>query len=146
MMTNKRERVFLALALIPLILTTPGYCGDGEASRQSLKGLKELMVAVEKLQPDLEKLGMTRSQIEGDVKSKLTSAGIRIISNVQELAKTPGRPLLYVIVNSYHRPDIGIVAFSINVELSQSVSLKRSQNLDMVCSYLVRGLHRTNRR
>lgn len=91
-MAIKREKILLVVTLMSLILVTPGYCGDDEFSRLSLKGLRELMVVVEKLQPDLERLGMTRNQIEDDVKTNLTRAGIKIISTAQELAKTPGRP------------------------------------------------------
>ena len=131
MMRIDRQKVLLAVTLILLIFTTPCYCGDDEFSRRSLKGLRELMVMVEKLQSDLAGLGMTRNQIEDDVKSKLSSAGIKIIPTLQQLAKTPGSPILYVNVNSYHRPEIGVVAFSVNVELKQDVSLKRSQNIDV---------------
>lgn len=93
-----------------------------EYTRETLRGLPGVVVVVENLRDDAEVAGLRASDLQTDVESKLMQAGIRVLPHT-EWRTTPGRPWLYVSVNT-----IGYLAsyfFSIDVQLKQDVSLPR---------------------
>ena len=84
------------LPLIVLLWASVGY-GD-ETALESLLGLEGVGVAIEPIEPDAEKGGLTMSQLWTDVQFKLLKAGIRVLTS-EEWLNAPGKPYLYARVN-----------------------------------------------
>jgi hypothetical protein len=107
----------------------PGLAEDSEVARQTLKGLPGVYVIVEELQPNLLKyeksvrdFDLNQSRIQKEIEAKLAAAGIRLLSR-EEWQKTPGRPVLYVNVNT-HESEKYWFAYDIKLELRQVVILE----------------------
>jgi len=93
-----------------------------EYTKETLRGLPGVVVVVENLRDDAEAAGLRAAELQSDVESRLTQGGIRVLPH-SEWRITPGRPWLYVSVNT-----ISYLAshfFSIDVQLKQDVSLPR---------------------
>ena len=95
-------RVKLMVFLLMMVCVSNVYA-ESEYNIESLRGLKGVLVILEKLTEDIEKDGLSRSSIQTDVELKLRLAGIKIFT-VEEWHKEPGRPFLSVYVNSI-KPD-----------------------------------------
>ena len=99
---------------------------DSAVSRATLAGLQGVRVIVEEPQPNIqryaEKYGLTRAQVQADVERRLQQAGIRTVQG-DEWLKTPGRPLLYVNINT-HETEKYWYAYDIRLELRQLVLLE----------------------
>ena len=112
-------------ALFLTLLTAPGLAEDSEVSRATLRGMKAVRIIVEEFQPNLQKytdrLGPTAVQIHRDVERKLRVGGIRVVEG-DEWLKVPGRPVLYVSINT-HETEKYSYAYDIKVELRQVVLL-----------------------
>lgn len=112
--------LFLAL------LTAPGLAEDSEVSRATLTGMEAVRIIVEEFQPDLQrftdKLGPTPAQIHRHIEQKLRDGSIRVVEGTEWL-KVPGRPVLYVSVNT-HETEKYSYAYDIKVELRQVVLLE----------------------
>lgn len=105
------------------------FAQDDEETRHTLRGLKEIFVYVEPLDPQIEKMGLTRNQIQMDTESKLKLAGINIQPG-EEFAKSRGHPYLYVNVNiSMLKTQITRYLFYIRIELDQEVALVRTPDV-----------------
>ena len=103
--------------LVVLFLTVPAWAGDTPRDRASLKGIRSIQVGVEKIQPDAERDGLTRSQTQTDVESRLRQSGITL---------DPSSPyLLYVVINTVRDPASPSYAVDIAVTFHQGVSLPR---------------------
>ena len=111
-----------ALALFVVLLLLPGVSNALTDEQRVLVGLKGMHVLVEEMNPKAEGLGLTKAQIKVDVELRLRKAGIRVLTEKEQL-EMPGGPALYVDINSYFPPDIPIFAFSINIELMEWVTL-----------------------
>ena len=98
------------------------YSAD-ERARSTLAGLKGVHVAVENLGPDIEKEGLTQTQIQTDVELKLGLAGITVLSK-EELLMEKGRPKLHVAAH-IGKTNVGYV-YVCTIKLYQDVSLLRS--------------------
>lgn len=107
------------------LLTAPGSAEDSEVSRATLKGMQAVRIIVEQFQPNLQKytdrLGPTAAQIHRSVEQKVREGGIRIVEG-DEWLKVPGRPVLYVSINT-HDTERYSYAYDIKVELRQVVLL-----------------------
>ena len=112
-------------ALFLTLLTAHGLAEDSEISRATIKGIKAVRIIVEEFQPNLQKytdrLGPTAAQIHRHVERKLHEGGIRVVEG-DEWLKVPGRPVLYVSINT-HETEKYSYAFDIKVELRQVVLL-----------------------
>jgi hypothetical protein len=117
-------RFFLAGALL-LWSIAPATASDSEIDRASLKGLKGVFVLVEDLNPPEEQAGLKAADIQADVEQRLQAAGIPLLSKTQDLS-TPGMPTLYVSVSVASSTATGLWPFSIDVNLEQQATLKRS--------------------
>jgi hypothetical protein len=99
---------------------------DSEVTRKTLAGLKGVYVAVENLQPNIEKyafrFNLTKEQLQIDVEQKLKKAGI-VVLNAEQWLKTPGRPMLYVNVNT-HEYEKYWYSYTIKLDLQQIVMLE----------------------
>ncbi len=112
-------------SVLALIISLTGLCGlarseDTENTRDSLRGLKGVYVAVEAMNPALEASGLSRGQIEKAVESQLRQAGIGTWTK-QEWALQPGSPFLYVNAHVVRLPDTPEFVYSIGVNFRQNV-------------------------
>ncbi len=121
-------RIFSIMVVI--LLLSSGVMTQPEEGKETLKGLKGFDVLVDYLDPDIEKDGLRRSSIQTDVELKLRLAGIKVLT-LEESAKEPGSPYLYISVNSMKagRSETGLYAYNIAVELRQYVILLRDKKI-----------------
>lgn len=117
------------LSIFLLYMALPAAADDSEQARQTLAGLRGLQVVVEELQGNitkydnyLQKVGLNSAQLKRDVEARLKAAGIKILSP-EEWSKTPGRPVLYVNLNT-HESEKYWFAYDLKLELRQVVSLE----------------------
>ena len=89
---------------------------------ESLRHLKGVAVAVEKINPEVEKLGLTRDQIKAEVEARLEKAGIKKITEKDAFT---GNPWLYININAFEAMDGRLLIYAISVELIQNVRLVR---------------------
>jgi len=76
------------------------------------------------MNPQVERLGLTKAQIQMDVELRLRKAGVRVLT-LEERRKVPGMPYLYVNVITAFNPDSPHFIFGITVELGEMVTLER---------------------
>ena len=125
------------LVIFLMFLAFAGSAGevcasDDQLSRNSLRGLQGFDVAVEYHDPDAERDGLTKGQIQTDVELRLRKAGIKVLTSEESLKLPAGSPILYVDVHSvFMKGIIPIYIFSIDVELEQDVSLVRSPDIQV---------------
>jgi len=123
---RKRKIILTILLVLFLCLDAVAFAQDDEDTRRTLRGLKEIFLYVEPLDPQIEKMGLTRSQIQMDTESKLRLAGINVQPG-EEFAKSRGHPYLYVNVNiSMLKTQITRYLFYIRIEFNQEVALVRT--------------------
>jgi hypothetical protein len=85
----------LLLGIVPVVCAG-AFGPDDPFSRETLRGLGAVHVVIEHLQPNAERAGLTRSQVQTDVELRLRKAGIRVLKEQEKLA-SPGMPYLYII-------------------------------------------------
>ncbi len=117
--------VIVALCCWSLSIGTSWAQTNGEQS--SLHGIKSVRVVIERLASDVERDGLTLSQIRTDVELALRQAGIRVQS-IENAGTEPGNPYLYV--NLMTTKSEVLYAFtsylySLQVSLYQDVVLAR---------------------
>ncbi len=93
---------------------------------KQLSGLKGVFVLVKELDPDANKIGLTKEIIQQDVELKLRMAGINVLTQ-RERYSEPGKPFLYINLNIITTSDS--FAYNILVELMQKVRLVRMPDL-----------------
>lgn len=97
-----------------------------EYTRETLRGLAGVAVVVETLKEDAEADGLKATDLQADTEQKLEQAGIEVLSH-EQWRDTPGRPWLYVSVNTIKY--LASYFFSVDVQLKQDVSLPRDPSL-----------------
>lgn len=113
----------LVVALV-VFLSLSGVSHALTYEQKALVGLKGVYVLIEDIDPQAERLGITRSQIGTDVELRLRKAGVRVLTKEERL-ETQGMPYLYVRVSSVVNQDIPLVAYNIHMALSEEVTLAR---------------------
>ena len=108
------------LGLALFLLTVPALASDIPNERATLKGLKAVNLTVERIDPEAEKDGLTKSQLQTDVESRLRQAGISVDHLSDEY--------LYVDVNTL-KGERGVYSYSVHVEFHQSVMLVRDPKI-----------------
>lgn len=108
--------MFLTL-LYPLSFA---IASDAKYNRASLRGLEGVYVSVERLNPEIEKDGVTEGLIRRDVELKLRMAGIRALSK-EEWFDVMGSPYLYVNVNALILRETREYIYSIHIAFKQNV-------------------------
>jgi len=126
-MKNKKRWIFLMVILTGFLRLAPYVLAqDNENTRLTLRGLQGVSLHVEPLDPQIEKSGLTKNQIQTDTELKLKLAGINVLTG-GEFLKASGHPFLYVDVNiSMLKTQITRYLFYIRVELNQEVVLVRT--------------------
>lgn len=135
MIKNPIFKIFL-LTFFILITGLPAFGVDAELTRQTIKGLEGVNVIVEDIQPNVQKYaqraGIAKEQIQKDVETKLKSNGIKVLTK-DEWLKTPGRPVLYVNINT-HETEKYWYAYNVWLELKQVVSLEANPSIKTLAS------------
>jgi hypothetical protein len=116
--------------MVLLVAASAATAADTEFTRPSLKGLNAVEVLVESLSTEAERDGLNKTSIQTDVQLKLRQAGIRVLTRAERF-ETPGWPFLYIDVAVKLRTDVPVYAYSINVELEQSVRLDRAPSIQL---------------
>ena len=117
---------FAIAALIAFTLAPPILARDNESGRETLRGIPAIFVVIEGLDPDLEKDGLSKSQLQTDVELKLRLAGIKVLTWEQGRFQ-PGAPFLYLNIATSKK--IGLYAFTIRLAFHQDAQLLRNNHL-----------------
>jgi hypothetical protein len=132
-----RDLAALAVA-IAVVISAPLVARADVDEPGSLRGLSGIMVIVERLHADASKIGLDRETLDAEVRGRLQRAGIRILS-ADERTADDRRPYLYVNCNVMDLDQAGAVAFSLDIEAHQRVTLangEKAQALTWAKSYL----------
>ena len=115
-------RVLAALLGFGLGLPYPTHAANiGELD--SLRGLKGVAVAMEKINPEMEKLGLNPAQIKTEVEARLARGEVKKITRKDVFT---GTPWLYININAFETPDKRLMVYAVSVELIQDVRLVRA--------------------
>jgi len=113
------KRLVFAVALVLL----PGTAKAGDPNAECLRGVTRVSVGFDELTKDLEKEGVTKSQLRTDVELKLRKAGL----TVEETAT----PQLYVQVAAIKYDKLANVnpfyALDVSVSLKENVTVERNK-------------------
>jgi hypothetical protein len=101
--------------------------------QKSLRGLRGVSVQIMRFDsPEVVSL----KQMQTDVELRLRKAGIRVVP-FSDVSQLPGQPFLWISVLALKNP-IGVSVYSVNVELWQDVTLKRSPTTNVsAATYVV---------
>ena len=136
------------VCFISMFLPFKALSSQDAQHRLSLKGLTGLTVTISlstNAVKDLNRKGLTEF-IRTDAEARLRMAGINVVSE-DEVHKIPGTPELSITVGGYSvemlptKKEAGL-AFSVEVELLQSVNLRREPSITVLAdtwSYAVIG-------
>jgi hypothetical protein len=110
------------IALIVVICLSAPSLTWAYDQKEVLRGLKGVKVVVENIPPDIERLGLSRRDIQTDVENKLRLVGIKVWPDY----KPPSMTALYVNVHALNPTQArAIVVYSINIMLFENSYLKR---------------------
>jgi hypothetical protein len=123
---GKKRIVVLAtaIAVLSLCLIPFAFAEDKEVTRLTLRGIKEVNVVVETIEPEIENLGLTQAQVRSDVEAKLREANISVAQDIQR-----GRPAVYLYVQVLRPEKINRLFYSVSLSLLQNVTLERDPNV-----------------
>lgn len=118
---------------------------DSESTRQTLKKIQGVMVITEELQPNLTKYVKknipSKEVLQMAVELRLKKAGVKVLT-YDEWMKSPGRPVLYVNINTHEHEKYWFV-YNISLDLQQVVFLEsnpKSRALASTWSLNVTGI------
>lgn len=95
-------------------------------TRFTLRGLTGVVVVIESIKSDAVEDGLRETDLQADVEARLVDGGMQVLTP-DEWRQTPGRPWLYVSVNTLRY--LGSYFFSLDVQLKQDVNLPRNPSL-----------------
>ncbi len=139
-MTRHRNARTLSIAavLCALALCAPRIAVADLSEDESLKGIGGVMVIVERLHADAAAIGLERETLDAIVRDGLQKAGVKILS-AAERAADDRRPYLYVNCNVMDVKNPALIAFSVDIEVHQRITLagsEKAQGLTWAKSYL----------
>ena len=119
---GKKRVVMLATAIAAVFLYVIPFAiaEDKEITRLTLRGIKEVNVVIETIEPEIEQLGLTQAQVQADVEAKLRGANIAVAPQIER-----GRPAIYLYVQVIRPEKINRLFYSISLSLLQNVILER---------------------
>src|ERR671924_598657 len=102
-MNNKKQwGIFIVIFLALVMFNSIAWAVDIGArgltesyQNSSLRGLPGVRVLLTDLNPDAERDGLIKSEVQMDVELRLRNAGIRVLTE-EEWHKVPRAPMLYV--------------------------------------------------
>jgi hypothetical protein len=95
--------------------------------KDTLCGLKGVMVFIEDIDTDVENHGVTKSLLKKEVESRLRQADIPVLT-ADEAFNMLGKPYLYLNLTT-HNTGIELYSYSIRIELNQDVSMIRDPSI-----------------
>lgn len=123
---DKKRIVVLATAVaVAFLCVIPfAFAEDKEITRLTLRGVKEVNVVIESIEPEIQNMGLTQDQVRADVESKLRLANIAVSSDIER-----GRPAIYLYVQVIRPEKINRLFYSVSLSLLQNVILERDQEV-----------------
>lgn len=119
-------RSFLAISILAATLMVAKAQTEYPPDQKSLRGLQGVSVQVMKFDsPE----GVSLKQIQTDVELRIRKAGIRVVP-FSSVSLLRGQPFLWISVLALKNP-LGISVYSVNVQLWQDVTLKRSPTMSL---------------
>ena len=95
--------------------------------KDTLRGLKGVMVFIEDIDTDVENHGLTKGLLKKEVESRLRQADILVLTR-DEAFNMPGKPYLYLSLTT-HNTGIGLYSYSIRIEFNQDVCIIREPSI-----------------
>src|SRR2546429_3179606 len=129
-------RVLLGLAMLcglTLLAARGSWASDSDTARATLRGWPGVFVAVEALDPAVERAGLTTRQLHTDVEVQLQQAGLRLLTK-EEWLMVIGQPLVYVHAQVF-LPLQGQAAYHISTEFYQRASLDAHASSALVATW-----------
>jgi hypothetical protein len=111
--------------LLVVLTSFPTVATQSASHRESLRGIKSLRVLVGDIDPEIEKEGLTKSQLQVDAELVLRKASIPVSASSDS-----DDPYLYVNLEVHKAKDL-LYFYSLNVSLGQMVRLKRNPSIEM---------------
>jgi hypothetical protein len=108
---------FLLLASMPTSAFAQMFITTG---RDTLRGLPGVEVAVEQLEPELERDGLTGAAVRADVVQRLRAAGVAVYASQNE-NPSEAKPYLYVDVNGVRLGGQNLYAIAVQVQVRQTL-------------------------
>jgi hypothetical protein len=102
------------------LLSSSVLPSDDKLSRQSLRNLEAVHISIERIDPQVQREGLTEKAVENLVRARLQQNGISILTRGQWLAE-PGNPFLYVHANVLKLSASNEYIYSVRVALKQTV-------------------------
>jgi hypothetical protein len=120
-MKRKNLVVGIAAAIVIVCLGVPSFSWAYD-QKENLRGLKAVKVVVEPISSDIERLGLTKNQIQSNVETQIRRAGIKVVNIYQPPAMTA----LYINVRAIIPTQAkSIIVYGINVMVFEYTYLKR---------------------
>jgi hypothetical protein len=113
-----------AVAVVFLCVIPFAFAEDKEITRLTLRGIKEVNVVIEPIEPEIQSLGLSQAQLQADVEAKLREANIAVSPNIER-----GRPALYLYVQVIRPEKISRLFYSVSLSVLQNVILERDQEV-----------------
>jgi hypothetical protein len=120
------------------LLVPPSWADDSLAARDTLRGLPGVAVLIAEPAPEVERAGLTRTQLQTDVELRLRQAGMRVLTQVERLS-TIGQPFLYVRVQVVMDP-IEFAPSHAEVALYQKAYLETGETTQVASTWEVSAL------
>jgi len=120
-----KTKILMLVGLSLLVTVTEAHTTGDRDNLKRLRGVEVVVEMSENSGTLLQKEGVGESQLQTFVEIKLRPAGIRVLTR-KEGDKTPGRPYLYLNINSTKtqgNPPFASVAIAL--ELQEQVHLER---------------------
>ena len=123
---GKKRMDILAAAFAVFFLSIVSFASaeDKEITRMTLRGIKEVNVVIESIEPEIQSLGLTQDQVKADVERKLREANIAVSPDIER-----GRPALYLYVQVIRPEKLNRLFYSISLSVLQNVVLERDPNV-----------------
>jgi hypothetical protein len=123
----------LPALFILLTLYHAGRChaDDSAGAVISLADLPGVAIVVEPVAKDLEDAGMTGFVFSVEIERRLKEAGVRVL-NPEYDDPVEGNPTLYLVVTAVVDEYVEYCAYSIRLELTQTVRLERNPDVTVV--------------
>jgi len=123
----------LSILFILLTFSQAGPCHADEltGAANSLAGLPGVAIFVEPVAKDLEETGMAAFVFRVEIERRLKEAGVRVL-NLEYDDPVDGDPTLYLVVTAVVDEYVEHCAYSIRLELTQTVRLERNPDLAVV--------------
>jgi hypothetical protein len=112
------QKILALVVMACLCLPSFGWALD---QKEGLRGLKGVNVVVENLNPEMERLGLTKKVVQETVETRLRRMKIKVLGK----PNPPALSTLHILVNTFNVKPRGILVYGINVMLMEYAYLKR---------------------